>query len=70
MNANLTQRALAAYFRMGGNQQPSQSASGIETLAGKDYVILRNVRDVLAVYRVLNNGALKFMRRYPRTFDK
>ena len=66
-------RAFAAHFRSGRtpNQvidQPS-SDSGIEHHAGKDYVVLRNNYRVLRVYRILNNGALRSLDRYPRAFD-
>ena len=51
----LVQRALAAYFRTGGTEQPSQS-SGVEKHGGKKYVVLRNARGALAIYRVRNDG--------------
>jgi hypothetical protein len=36
---------------------------------GKDYVVLRNIRGVVKVYRVRSDGALKGLRRYPKAFD-
>lgn len=64
--AALTSRALAAYFRSEGalaNQPDSES--GVVEYAGKSYVVLLNVNGTLAVYRVLNNGALKRLKRWP-----
>lgn len=60
----LTRRAFAAWFRAGGTDQPS-AGSGVETAGGKDYVVLRNVRGVLGVYRIRNDGLLKRLRRWP-----
>ncbi len=63
---DLTTRALAAYFRSGGTEQPSTTDSGVETTAdGKQYVALRNVSGILAVYRVKVDGVLKRLKRYP-----
>ena len=45
--------------------QPSSQLSGIEKYEGKEYVVLRNVRGVLAVYRLRNDGLLKRLRRWP-----
>jgi hypothetical protein len=68
----LTQRAFAAYFRSAareGSLSPAQPAnySGVEEYNGKRYVVLRNVRGILAVYRVRNDGVLKGLRRWPKT---
>lgn len=69
----LTQRAIAAYYRSarGGEilDQPSSGASGVTEHEGKEYVILRNVNGVLAVYRVRPSGALKGLRRWPKELD-
>ena len=48
-------RALAAYFRSGGKDQPS-SDSGVRTIKGRTYVHLFNVGGTLAVYRVPDPG--------------
>ena len=45
--------------------QPRISDSGLQTVGGKDYVVLRNVRGVLKVYRVRNDGVLKGLKRWP-----
>lgn len=44
--------------------QPT-SKSSVETIGDLDYVVLRNERRVLAVYRVRNSGLLRRMRRWP-----
>jgi hypothetical protein len=59
---------MAAYLRSGGTDQPAND-SGVETIDGKDYVVLRNVGGVLAVYRVRTSGALKRLRRWPRDLN-
>lgn len=65
-NDDLMRRAYAAYFRNKEfTDQPSQADSDIEEHGGKKYVVLRNVRSVLAVYRVRNDGMLKRLERWP-----
>jgi len=63
---NLMRRAMAAYYRGAdsGVMQPSKS-SGVESVDGKHYVVLRNVNGLLAVYRVRNDGVLKGLKRWP-----
>ena len=66
----LKARALRAYFtkvRREGlrPQEPALASSGVEKHAGMHYVILRNMRGVLAVYRVRNDGVLKSLKRWP-----
>src|SRR4029077_11243262 len=56
---DLVKRAFAAWFRSGGTDQPSSAAGGIEEHNGKEYVVLRNVRGVMKVYRVRPDGMLK-----------
>jgi len=61
---DLTRRALAAWFRTGGIDQPSK-ASGVVRYGGLDYVVLVSTRGVLAVYRVNNDGWLRRLKRWP-----
>jgi hypothetical protein len=61
---DLTSRAVRAYFRSGGIDQPS-NASGEVVSNGKRYVVLHNIRGVLAVYRVSNAGALRRLNAWP-----
>jgi hypothetical protein len=50
---DLTRRAYAAHFRRGDDvEQPSSSLSGVESQHGREYIVLRNVNRVLAVYAV------------------
>ena len=55
--------AFTAYFRRFGDMadQPSRSYSDIETHKGKDYVVLRNIRGVLAAWRINEKGGLHFV---------
>ena len=70
---DLLRRAYAAYFRSpdgsGHFKDQPASDSGVEVHNGKYYVVLRNARGVLMVYRLRNDGALKGLRRYPKAFD-
>ena len=66
--SNLLNRAMAAFLRSSDASQPSGASSGEEEIEGKKYIVLRNVRGVLAVYRVrIVKGVevLKRLRRYP-----
>jgi hypothetical protein len=65
----LTTRALAAWFKSGTDERPYNS-SGVRTVRGKDYVVLRNERGVLAVYRVRTDGILKRLKRWPAAVDE
>ena len=63
----LTNRAIASYVRKPGAQQPSAGLSGHATANGLDYIVLRNLGGVLAVYRVMSHiRALKRLRRWPK----
>ena len=66
---DLMKRAFAAWFRSGGTDQPSATSSGVESHDGKQYVVLRNTRGVMKVYRVRPDGMLKGLRRYPAAFE-
>ena len=61
---DLIRAAFAAYFRTGGYDQPANS-SDVHEHGDRSYVVLENGRGVLAVYRVLNSGQLKRLRRWP-----
>jgi hypothetical protein len=65
-------RALAAYYTAAAKQigQAMQPGSvEIETHDGFDYVVLRNVNGVLAVYRITTQAQLKAMKRWPKTIS-
>ena len=51
--------ALRAYFRLRGGEADQPDRPEVVKLRGKQYVILRNVRGVLAVYRVYATGQLR-----------
>jgi len=59
-------RALSAYFKTDGGDQPALGESGVTSLNDKSYVVLRNVRGVLAVYRIQNSGQLRRLKRPPK----
>jgi hypothetical protein len=65
----MLRRAMAAWFRTGGSDQPGRDASTIEEAGGKDYVVLRNVNGVMAVYRIRNDCMLKRLRRWPEEIE-
>lgn len=71
MADDLTHRALAAYFRSPpeGLMQPAMALSGETKHGGLRYVVLRNTRGVLAVYRVRNDGMLKRLKRWPNDLE-
>jgi hypothetical protein len=66
---DLLRRAFAAYFRKGRHDQPAEDS---EVFAHDDklYVILRNVRGILEVYRVRNDGMLKSLKRIPKAISE
>jgi hypothetical protein len=63
-------RAMGAYFRFGGIDQPSKDESGERQHDGKDYVVLKNVNGVLAVYRITTSGQLKKLKRWPSEIEE
>jgi hypothetical protein len=67
---DLLGRAFSAYFARAAREGwiPDQPAnySDVREVDGREYVVLENVRGVLAVYRVRTNGRLKYLRRWPR----
>jgi hypothetical protein len=66
-------RAMAAWFRgrKAGTvpQYPQRERSMVVTAHGLDYVVLGNGCQVLGVYRIRPNGALKLLRRWPRDVE-
>lgn len=62
--SDLLSRAYAAYFRSGGTDLPS-NASDVFVFGSKTYVVLFNVREILAIYRLLKSGQLRRLRHYP-----
>lgn len=67
---DLTQRAIKAHTSKLGAQQPAAALSGPATVGGLDYVVLRNISGVLAVYRVLPiSRTLKRLKRWPKEVE-
>lgn len=70
---DLYRRAIAAYYRSAKDgehlDQPSEGLGGYELLDGRDYVVLRNTAQILAVYRVRNDNVLRRMRRWPKGLE-
>lgn len=64
----LTVRAITAYYRSlkaGEEEVPVQAA--LSRLDGRGYVVLRDKRsgELLAIYRCMNRGELKRLKRWP-----
>jgi hypothetical protein len=57
-------RALASYFHRGGKELPTTPRT--ETLYNRQYVVLENPSGVLAIYRITNQGHLKYLSRPPK----
>jgi hypothetical protein len=74
-DGQLLSRAIAAHYQACAREgvaadQPAADSSGVEDLDGKQYVVLRNSRGVLRVYRVRKyDGVLKGLRRWPKELD-
>lgn len=75
-DSDLVRRAMAAYYRSGrregfADEQINMPAndSDVQEHDGKQYVVLRNVNGVLAVYRVRNDGMLKGLKRWPAELE-
>jgi hypothetical protein len=70
----LLARAFSAWFRYcrktGSLPDFPGNDSGVEEDHGHQYVILRNVRGIMAVYRVRNDGILKSLKRWPARWAK
>ena len=71
MTSDLTQRAIKLHTgRVPGAQQPAANLSGPATTGGLDYIVLRNIGGVLAVYRVLPvSKTLKRLKRWPKEVE-
>ena len=63
MTAPIIRRALAAYGWSDG--EPLPTSARLEEIDGLEYVVLRRGSDLLACYRVRNDGKLKRLVRLP-----
>ena len=67
---DLTHRAIKAHTGKLGARQPAAALSGPATAGGLDYIVLRNLGGVLAVYRVLPiSKVLKRLKRWPAALN-
>lgn len=57
-------RAMAAYRRSGGTEQPANGGD-VETMDGVDYIVLRNVTGILKVYRLTDDGRIEGLSEPP-----
>ena len=66
----MIRRAMAAWFRTPSREtdQPSLELSTVESVGNLSYVVLRNVRGVMVVYRIKTDGALKRLIQVPKAF--
>ena len=61
---DLLRRAMDAWFRASGTDQPSTQSDVID-MDGRAYVRLANASGVLAIYRLGEDGQLRRLRRWP-----
>ena len=68
---DLTLRAIKLHTgRVPGAQQPAADLSGPATAGGQDYIVLRNLGGVLAVYRIDPlSKTLKRLKRWPTALN-
>lgn len=62
-------RALSAFYRKDGSALSEPPSSSELTLGGKSYVVVKCGSRLMAVYRVLNHGPLKRLRRWPKQIE-
>lgn len=68
--SDLGPRAMAAWFRSGGRDQPAGPIMEHE-IGGKRYVVLENCNGLMAVYRYrLEIDRLKALRRWPDVINQ
>jgi len=63
--SELVRRAIAAHYRAGNRDQPSEGVSGVVEIEGRVYVVLRNVNGPINVYRLTSQDKLRVLRRWP-----
>lgn len=64
---------MAAHFRYSEASfpdQPDAKASGLRLHKRLRYIVLRNVRGTIAVFRIQNDGQLRRLRRWPAALDE
>lgn len=63
------QRAWAEHMKTPGARYPSEAASSVNTVNGRQYVVLRNSLELLGVYRALPGGAVRKLQRWPKVLN-
>jgi hypothetical protein len=67
---SLLVRAIAAYHRSGARAWLSEKRCGVREIGGKTYVVLGDRAGCLTiVYRLLNSGQLKRLKRWPKELE-
>jgi len=66
---DVMRRAMAAYFRGGGTDQPNAGLSGIVEVDEKQYAVLV-VGKKPVVYRYRNDDSLKLLKRIPKEIEE
>jgi hypothetical protein len=66
---DLIQRPYRAYSRRNPQADLPPNSSTVESHAGRDYVVLRNVSGILAVYRIRNDESLRPLTRWPAALE-
>lgn len=61
---SLVERAITAYLKAGGPDQPGKGSEEV-AIDGVIYAVLRNVKGVLAVYKFDSKGYLRRVRDMP-----
>jgi hypothetical protein len=64
----LVSRALAAWYRSGGTDRPDGPIA-TPIVGNKQYIVLKSHFGVVAVYRLLNTGQLKRLKRWPEEVE-
>ena len=68
--ADISRRAMAAWFKAGGTEIPNEG-SGIKVRLKLAYAVLHGTSGVLAVYRVRpDNMGLRAMKRWPVSIER
>jgi hypothetical protein len=73
-DGDLTPRAIRVHYRRCKANgwvydQPAKAASGEEEVDGVQYVVLRNVNGILAVYRICKGDKLKRLETWPQELE-
>ena len=62
----LIQKAITFYLKMHPGADRPSALSSVESQNGFNYVVLRDVTGVLAIFRAFESGELKYLTRWPK----